>query len=88
MAKVSDSVYARHSHDQDHSQANGAQKQHWMYVVSMLHTFIKGGVMFGVAVVWATLRGWRMSKPAARVGGLVDSQTNNWVSSAPPRMYV
>lgn len=45
---------------------------YWMHDVSMLYTFIMWGVLLGIAVVWVTLRGWRMGGPAARVGGLVD----------------
>jgi len=45
---------------------------YWMHDVSMLYTFITCGVLLAIAVVWVTLRGWRMGGPAQRVGGVVD----------------
>jgi hypothetical protein len=43
-----------------------------MHDISMLYNAIMWGVLLGIAVVWLTLRGWRMGGPAQRVGGLVD----------------
>jgi hypothetical protein len=45
---------------------------YWMHDISMLYNAIMWGVLLGIAVVWLTLRGWRMGGPAQRVGGLVD----------------
>lgn len=33
---------------------------YWMHSVSMIYTFIMWGVLLGIAVVWLTIRGWRM----------------------------
>lgn len=40
--------------------------------ISMIYSFILWGVLLGIAVVWVTLRGWRMGGPAQRVGGVID----------------
>lgn len=36
---------------------------YWMHDISMLYSFIMWGVLLGIAVVWVTLRGWRMGGP-------------------------
>lgn len=45
---------------------------YWMHDVSMLYSFIMWGVLLGIAVVWITLRGWRLGGPSQRVGGMID----------------
>lgn len=45
---------------------------YWMHDVSMLYTFILWGVLLGIAVVWVTIRGWRMGGPALSVGSYFD----------------
>lgn len=49
---------------------NGVYQQH---DVSMKHSFIMWGILLGIAVVWVTIRGWRMGGPSKRVGGVVDA---------------
>jgi hypothetical protein len=44
--------------------------------LSMKYSFIMWGVLLGIAVVWVTLRGWRMGGPSQRVGGVIDSVCN------------
>lgn len=43
-----------------------------MHDLSMKYSFILWGVLLGIAVVWVTLRGWRMGGPLQRVGGVID----------------
>lgn len=48
---------------------DGVYQQH---DVSMKHSFIMWGVLLGIAVLWVTIRGWRMGGPSQKVGGVVD----------------
>lgn len=43
-----------------------------MHDLSMKYSFIMWGVLLGIALVWVTIRGWRMGGPAQRVGGIID----------------